>query len=418
MTSRTGHPRLWVAGLSLVVVAVVAVLVVVLGDDTYEVPAGPGTSPTGRATAQPALAASALHVLEEAIESGDTAAIEAVAPDDESRALLADVVANGRDLDVDDFSMRYVDEVGAVATDGSWRAAVDLTWAFAGFDATPAATEVLVGFAPMADGVGISSLGDVDEASGDRRSPVWLGGRVHVVRGKGVLVLAAESRRVARTYAARLRAAYPVVRAVLPRWQPSVVVEVPESAADLNAALGSAPGSYDAVAAVTTTVDGSRDETAPVHVFVNPEVSGRLRSQGAQIVMTHEVVHVATDAALSPIPLWLLEGFADYVALREVRLPMTVTASRIAALVRREGAPERLPGAAEFDPSADDLEAVYESAWLACVVLAEQIGEDGLERVYRAADAGIPVTDALRESGTDRQRLVRLWRNRLQDLAS
>ncbi|MBA3782491.1 MAG: hypothetical protein H0X12_11655 [Nocardioides sp.] len=414
MTSRTGRPRWWVAGLSLcVVAALVVVVVVVLRDDTYRVE--PGATPGERPSAQPALAASALHTLEHAVESGDGSALEALAPDEASRTLLADVVANSRDLDVEDFSMRYVDEVGAVAADGSWQAAVDLTWAFGGFDSFPAATEVVVGFAPVADTVGITSFGD---PSGSRRSPVWLGQRVHVVRGKGLLVLAAESRRVARTYADRLRAAYPAVRAVLSRWRPSVVVEVPASATDLDAALGSAPGSYDAVAAVTTTVDGSQDEQAPVHVFVNPDVSRRLRSEGAQIVMTHEVVHVATDAALSPMPLWLLEGFADYVALLTVRLPLSVTAARIAGQVRRDGPPDRLPGAEEFDPSADGLEAVYESAWLACLVLSQQIGQDGLEKVYRAADAGIAVADALGEAGISQQRLVRLWRDRLQDLAS
>ena len=37
--------------------------------------------------------------------------------------------------------------------------------------------------------------------------------------------------------------------------------------------------------------------------------------------MSHEAVHVATEAARSTMPLWLLEGFADYVALRDVDLP-------------------------------------------------------------------------------------------------
>ncbi|WP_426244135.1 hypothetical protein [Nocardioides sp. LHG3406-4] len=408
------------AGLSLVVVSALVVGgTLLLRDDTYRVPIQRGGAAAGeRPSARPALASSALHALEHAVQSGDATAVASLAPDVAARALLAAVVANSRDLHVEDFSMRYVDEIGATEPDGSWRAAVDLTWAFAGFDRSPAAAEVVVGFVPIGDGVGIASLGDASSTSSERRSPVWLGQRVHVVRAEGILVLAAESRRVARTYADRLRAAYPVVRAVLPRWRPSVVVEVPPSAAALDAALGSPRGSYEAVAAVTTTVDGSQDDQAPVHVLVNPDVSGRLRSQGAQIVMTHEVVHVATGAALSPMPLWLLEGFADYVALREVRLPLSVTAARIARQVRREGPPDRLPGAEEFDPSAEGLEAVYESAWLACVVLADQVGEDGLKEVYRDADSGTAPRAALRRAGIGQRHLVRLWRERLQDLAS
>ena len=86
-----------------------------------------------------------------------------------------------------------------------------------------------------------------------------------------------------------------------------------------------------------------------MHVFVNPDVFGRLRTAGAQVVMSHEAVHVATDAARSTVPLWLLEGFADYVALRDVDLPISTTAGQIIRQVRRDGVPEALPGPVEFD---------------------------------------------------------------------
>ena len=72
---------------------------------------------------------------------------------------------------------------------------------------------------------------------------------------------------------------------------------------------------------MTTTADGSGSEDAPVHVFVNPDVTRGLKGAGAQVVMSHEITHVATDAATSPVDPWLLEGFADYVALRDVPLP-------------------------------------------------------------------------------------------------
>ena len=55
---------------------------------------------------------------------------------------------------------------------------------------------------------------------------------------------------------------------------------------------------------------------------MNPPVFEPLGPQGAQIVMSHEAAHVATDAAASSMPTWLLEGFADYVALAHVDLPV------------------------------------------------------------------------------------------------
>ena len=116
-----------------------------------------------------------------------------------------------------------------------------------------------------------------------------------------------------------------VVHRVLPDWKPRVVVEVPASAAALNRSLGVPPGTYDSIAAVTATADGSSRRDAPVHVYVNPEVTAGLRRAGAQVVMSHELVHVATDAATSPVEPWLLEGFADYVALRDVELPDATT---------------------------------------------------------------------------------------------
>ena len=73
-----------------------------------------------------------------------------------------------------------------------------------------------------------------------------------------------------------------------------------------------------------------------------------------QVVISHEATHLATDAPLtSGVPLWLLEGFADYVALHDVDLPITTTAGQIIQQVRTDGAPDHLPGPAEFD-QADD----------------------------------------------------------------
>jgi hypothetical protein len=209
-----------------------------------------------------------------------------------------------------------------------------------------------------------------------------------------------------------------VVRRVLPAWIPSVVVEIPDSAAELDQTLDVGPGTYGGIAAVTTTVDGSSSPDAPVHVFVNPDVTRRLRPDGAQVVMSHELVHLATGAATSSVDLWLLEGFADYVALRDVDLPLTTTAARAIAQVRQDGVPDGLPGPTDFDTRADGLEAAYELAWLACRVVAEKAGEQALVRLYQAASDGEPTAEALRDVGLSQPELVRAWQRRLQDLAA
>jgi hypothetical protein len=232
-------------------------------------------------------------------------------------------------------------------------------------------------------------------------------------------VLVAGSAAQADGYARLAEAAVPVVRRVLPRWRPRLVVEVPASAAALDGALAADPGEYANIAAVTTTVDGSLAPDAPVHVFVNPEVLGRLRPQGAQVVMSHEAVHVATHAATSTLPLWLLEGFADYVALRDVDLPLTTTAGQVIREVRRHGPPDHLPGGPEFDTSTSHLGAAYESAWLACRLLAQRGGEAALVRLYQQVDRGRTLGAALGSTfGLTPRGLTRAWQRSLSDLAA
>ena len=185
--------------------------------------------------------------------------------------------------------------------------------------------------------------------------------------------------------AGRAEAAVPVVRDVLPQWDGKLVVEVPGSEEALDAALGAEPGSYADIAAVTASVDGTITPDSQVHVFVNPDVYDDLEPVGGQVVISHEATHLATGAPLtSGVPLWLLEGFADYVALHAVDLPITTTAGQIIQQVRADGPPDHLPGQPEFDQADSHLGAAYESAWVACLVLADAGGQDALVRLYEA----------------------------------
>ena len=207
-----------------------------------------------------------------------------------------------------------------------------------------------------------------------------------------------------------------VVRRVLPGRVGPVVVEVPASAGDLDETLGVRPGTYAGIAAVTAPVGSSAEEDGPVHVFVNPDVTSGLRRAGAQVVMSHELVHVATDAVRRPVETWLLEGFADYVALRDTRLPDRVTLGRAIEAARRDGVPRSLPAAGDFDTRARDLQARYEEAWLACRVLAERVGESQLVAAYDAASRGVPLDRALRRAGLTTAGLTKLWRAELRNL--
>ncbi len=407
--------RPWVltGALTALVVVVALVTYLLVRSEPYVAPPPSGSAPQP----DPTGAAHALQELEDAISSGDPASAEELAPDGDQRArdLLASVVGNADALHVAEFSARYVDDVGAVDPAGRWQAAVDLTWRFDGFDQALAHEEVLVGFAgERGDMVGITSLG-----GGDRRTPLWLSGPVEVRRSADTLVLATTSAE-ADLVAGRAEAAVPVVRDVLPDWDGKLVVEVPGSEEALDAALGAEPGSYADIAAVTASVDGTITPDSEVHVFVNPDVYDGLEPVGGQVVISHEATHLATGAPLtSGVPLWLLEGFADYVALHAVDLPITTTAGQIIQQVRVDGAPDHLPGQPEFDRADAHLGAAYESAWVACLVLADAGGRDALVRLYEQVSRGRDLEGRLRQLfGLTEAELTARWRQQLQELAA
>jgi hypothetical protein len=404
-----------VAGLSLFLVLGVGIVAwLALREDTGG--QSPHRPPPTTQADRAATSAELLSDLEQAVTQGDKKAAVALAATGDAAAAdrLAAIVDNARALRVRDFTLRYVDEDEAAGAAGTWVVAAETTWQLAGFDATASATEV--SFTLTADG---DRAAFVSAGGHQRRSPLWLTTRLEVRRAPGTLVLAAAPAAEADIYARYARAAVPVVRSVLTDWDSGLVVEVPASVDGLHAALNATPEQYAAIAAVTTTPDGSTVPGTSAHVFVNPAVFGSLRAQGAQVVMSHEAAHVATDAVTTDVPLWLLEGFADYVALRDVKLPVSVTAAQIGRQVREDGVPDHLPGQAEFDTRTTHLGAAYEAAWLACVTLAEEGSEQQLVRLYRQVASGTSLSEALQSVfGLTEAELTRAWQQRLRDLAS
>ena len=418
---KTGHPRLWVAG--LVLLALIAGGFYILRDGDPDITPQPPDAQNGSVdagTAREAAAADLLLDLSEALGSGTrNEAIALAAPDDKAAARsLGYIFDNVNELRIDDLSMRFVDEnagrVSASAGSEAFVADVELSWRIDGFDEGISQMEVSMTLAESRGGAAfVSAEGDYGN-----RAPLWLLDDLAVRQSRNALVMVADQAEADRFLALADRAVADVKK-VLPRWRGRLVVEVPESQDQLNRTLAANEDAYDAIAAITTTVDGSLSPSSPTHISVNPPVFGKLGDDGAQIVMSHEATHVATDAATSSMPVWLLEGFADYVALAHVDLPVSVTASQILRDVRNDGPPEALPGGDNFDPANQDLGAVYESAWLACRFLAEEYGERDLIAFYNAVEQDSSVSEAFsRILNTTEQRFTRGWQGYLRELAS
>ncbi len=328
---------------------------------------------------------------------------------------------NLRALGVVELDSRYVAAEAGLSLgqqsrlDGdAWTAGVEVSYALDGYDASPARMTVSYTFVRRGERVLIV---DVQPATGER-APIWLLGPLAVRTSERTLVAAtspAQAKRVDR----HLRQAVTDVGAVLPSWRGALVAYVPETTPQLESVLAAAPGSYDDIAAVTTTVDGSDQQGAPVAIVVNAPVFDRLGPIGSHVVIGHESTHAATNAAVVGMPLWVAEGFADYVGVGSVDVPTSVAARVVIRDVRRNGVPRALPSNDDFSAGQADLELAYEQAWLANRLIATEYGERNLVRFYRAVVARpADLVGAFEDLGTTEEALTADWRRSLQVLAA
>ncbi len=121
-------------------------------------------------------------------------------------------------------------------------------------------------------------------------------------------------------------------------------------------------------------------------IVVNPWVFDGLGPIGRHVVVSHEATHVATGATTVSMPLWVAEGFADYVGVGSVDVPLRVSARAAVRQIRKSGLPDRLPRDSAFH-AGGGAEATYEEAWLAMRLIARQYGQDAPGRLLRGRGA-------------------------------
>jgi hypothetical protein len=269
----------------------------------------------------------------------------------------------------------------------------------------------------------IAADDDFANVGRDTTRGLWDSGRVVVVRGRSCIVLGhPSSRSLMRRVATSIDAAVPRVTAVWgTAWGQRVVALVPSTQDELKRIVGG-NGDYSQIAALATAE--LKDSSSGYHpvgdrIVINPPTFAKLGSLGRRVVLTHEVTHVATRTASGPeAPAWLVEGFADYIGYRGVRVPYSASAAELRSAVRRGRTPTALPADDAFDGNNKNLAQVYEEAWLAVSLLVEQHGREGLLRFYRAvgrADASpTALNDAFRRMwGTSLAEFTEQWRRDL-----
>jgi hypothetical protein len=215
---------------------------------------------------------------------------------------------------------------------------------------------------------------------------------VTVVRGQHVLVLGHPKSPVSlHALAAEADRDVPrVTRVWGGGWSQRVVVLAPNSATELGKLLNGG-GDLSQIAAVATAeLIGGSHQTHPVgdRVLINPKNYSRLNAKGRQVVIAHEITHVASRVESGALlPDWLIEGLADYVGYLDTRVTPTTAAHALKVYLDDGHHLSGLPTDAAYDGANKHLALAYDESWLACRFIAEHWGQATLVRLYRTVGA-------------------------------
>jgi hypothetical protein len=317
------------------------------------------------------------------------------------QARLFDAVAN---IPLSEWSYQFKRNTGRVLP-AARRAAlgpdavtakVELRHQIAGYDATEVRHELNLTLAKRGARWQLAA----DDDGPRPTTGLWDFGAVTVVKGKRSLVLGLGSRSALRRYARETDAAVPSVTKVWGRdWPQRAVVVVPENTKQMAAILGGKAAAYSLVTAVATSVfESSARLRSADRVVINPANFPQLSSVGRRVVLAHEVTHVATrKVSDASMPLWLTEGFADYVGYSGEDVSVRIVARQLLSEVRADRL--LLPTNAEFRARTAKVTIAYRRAWLACRFIADKWGQPALIRFYKAVGASAAAAPAAVAAG-------------------
>lgn len=276
----------------------------------------------------------------------------------------------------------------------TWTASVLLHYALPGVDPVPTARVLYATFVQRGSAWYLGGLDDLDATGRHSAKEPWDFGPVTVLQGAHSLVVGHAPAGLAAIQR-RVETAVPKVTGVWGTdWAQRVAVFVPSTQAEL-ARLVDDGSDFSALAAVATAQpDGSG--LVGDRVLINPATWQTLSPLGRDVVLAHEITHVATRAYTGPLtPDWLVEGAADYVGYLGTGLRTGRIVRELAADVQAGRVPAALPDDDAFKSTNPALAQAYEEAWLACRLIAERAGQAGLVRFYREVGTAQPAAGTL-----------------------
>jgi hypothetical protein len=313
----------------------------------------------------------------------------------------------------------------------AWVARVLAGYRLRGFDATTSNAEQYLTLVRRGERWYVASQSD-----GGTAPQPWDLGPVRLARGERVIVLGTASAAALRGYAeAGDRAVERVSEVWGTHWSRRAVLIAPRTQAQFGQLLLRGADGLSQVAAVTTgdlAGDGGADaeRAGNDRVVINPAAFARLGPTGRRVVLTHEMTHIAVrQSTTSAVPIWLSEGFADFVGYRGTGVSRRTGAGDLLVQVRHGHGPRTLPTADDFDPTRTTIAPSYSASWLACSLIADRYGTARLVALYRRAatapTGGAPADPQAqlaaafeRVLGVSEAGFTRSWRSYLDELAA
>lgn len=304
----------------------------------------------------------------------------------------------------------------APAGAGEWIPQVSLRYAIEGVDERPTTRPAVLTFVQRGSEWYVGADDDLASSGKPSWRGLWDFGPVIVARGRSSVVLAHPERAEGIDELTRIvDASVPVVTSVWgPQWNQTVGLLVPGDQQEMADLLG-ADLALDEIAAVAISdhADVERGIVLGQRVVVHPDNLDRLGPLGQRVVIQHEIAHIAARSITAEdTAMWLVEGFADYVGYLDSGVAVRDAARELTAEVAQGTIPQALPTVESFRGDNPRLGQAYQQAWLACLLIVERVGQDGLVRLYRgAAVGGQPALEAALSDvlGTTYEQFVVDW---------
>jgi hypothetical protein len=261
-------------------------------------------------------------------------------------------------------------------------APVQVRYRFEGQDDSPVLARESFTFILTGSGWRIAGPGD----SGMRRRDdveIWDSGQVQTARSARTLIVHHPGQEdLARRLLTVADRAYAQVGAAWTgRWERKAVILVPRDQSEAERLVGARNLSRVAAVASSSVESGSTERILGNRIVVNTSNVARYNNLNLQILVTHEMTHVATRTLGDGVPLLLVEGFADWAALKPIGLSLESTRPALNQRVdsgRFDGA---LPRDDEF--RTGDAAVAYDEGSAFCLWVADTFGAGKLQALYR-----------------------------------